>query len=228
MSVKPRHGSDAVLVVGLGRFGSAVASTLIEMGKEVLAIDEDAELVQRWAAALTYVVQADSTDEEALRQLGVDQVGRAVVAIGNDIEASVLTVLALVDVGVKEVWAKAITAKHARILRGIGAHHVVLPEVQMGHRMAHMLVGTMDDFVEFEAGYGMARITAPAVMWGVTLGASQVRSKWHITVVGVKRPGEQFTYATLETVVHRDDEIIISGTVHHLERFAALPKQAVD
>ncbi|HYO84905.1 MAG TPA: TrkA family potassium uptake protein [Dermatophilaceae bacterium] len=224
MARTQRSVAKSVLIIGLGRFGSAVATTLMQMGKEVLAVDENADLVQRWSSELTHVVQADTTDEEALRQLGAAGYDRAVVAIGNDIEASVLTVLALVEAGVTEIWAKAITAKHAKILTSIGAHHVVLPEATMGQRMAHMLVGSMDDYFEFEAGYAMARLKAPAVMWGVPLGTSQVRTRYQITVVGVKRPGGVFTYAENTTVIQERDEVIVSGAVRHVERFAGLPQ----
>ena len=127
MSVRHKHPNapQSVLVVGLGRFGSAVARSLVAMGKEVMAIDENPDTVQRWADDLTHVVQADTTDDQALRQLNVREFDRAVVAIGSDIEASVLTVLALADMGIKEIWAKAITAKHGAILERIGAHHVI-------------------------------------------------------------------------------------------------------
>ncbi len=102
------NSHTSVAVIGLGRFGIAVAHSLVRMGHEELAIDEDGELVEKWSHSHTHVVQADSTDEEALRQLGVGQFDRAVVAIGTEVEASVLTVLALVEAGVSDVWAKAI------------------------------------------------------------------------------------------------------------------------
>jgi trk system potassium uptake protein len=215
--------SDSVLVVGLGRFGSAVAQSLIEMGKEVLAIDENADLVQRWSSELTHTVQADTTDEEALRQLGVADYERAVVAIGTDVEASVLTVLALSEAGVQEIWAKAITAKHGLILERIGARHVVYPEKAMGQRVAHMLAGSMDDYLEFEGGYAMARIQAPIILWGVPLKDSAARRRYRVTVVGIKSPGEPFTYADNETIVHEGDQLIISGPVKNLEEFSQLP-----
>ncbi len=215
--------SDSILVVGLGRFGTAVAQSLIEMGKEVLAIDEDADLVQRWSADLTHTVQADTTDEESLRQLGVAEYDRAVVAIGTDVEASVLTVLALSEAGVAEIWAKAITPKHGRILERIGAHHVVYPERAMGQRVAHMLAGSMDEYLEFEDGYAMARIQAPIILWGVPLKDSAARRRYRVTVVGIKSPGEPFTYAGNDTIVHQGDQLIISGPVKNLEEFSQLP-----
>lgn len=118
---------DAVVVIGLGRFGGAVAESLTELGHEVLGIDEDAAIVQSWADRLTHVVQADTTDGETLRRLGVQDFPRAVVAIGTDIEASVLTVLALTELGVPDIWAKALSGKHGRILERTGAHHVIYP-----------------------------------------------------------------------------------------------------
>lgn len=217
-----RGVAESVLVVGLGRFGSSVAQSLIEMDKEVMAIDENAELVQRYSSELTHVVQADTTDEEALRQLGVASFDRAVVAIGADIEASVLTVLALSEAGVQQIWAKAITSKHGKILERVGAHHVVYPERAMGKRIAHQIVGSLEDYLEFE-GYALARITAPTVLWGIPLGKSEIRSRHRITVVGIKRRGETFTYAERETIPHQGDELVISGTVRAIEKFSALP-----
>ncbi len=217
-----RRQAESVLVIGLGRFGSAVALSLVEMDKEVMAIDENPELVQRFAAELTHVVQADTTDEEALRQLGVATFDRAVVAIGTDIEASVLTVLALSEAGVEEIWAKAITTKHGKILSRVGAHHVVYPERAMGKAVAHQIVGSLEDYLEFE-GYALARIQAPAILWGIPLGKSDVRTRHRVTVVGIKQQGESYTYADLETIPHRGDELIISGTVKAVEKFGALP-----
>lgn len=225
MSAKKRSRgvAESVLVIGLGRFGWSVAHSLASMDKEVLAIDSDPILVQRYASELTHVVQADTTDEEALRQLGVASFDRAVVAIGSDIEASVLTVLALSEAGVQEIWAKAITAKHGQILERVGAHHVVYPERAMGLRVAHQIVGTMEDFMELEGNYGLARIMAPAVTWGIPLGKSDVRSRHRVTVVGIKQPGQGFTYADRETVPRRGDELVISGSVRALEKFSSLP-----
>lgn len=223
MLAKFKHsGSHSVIVVGLGRFGVAVAQSLVEMGQEVLAIDENPALVERWADELTYVVQADTTDDEALRQLGVGDFDRAVVAIGADIEASVLTVVALADAGVRDIWAKAITRKHGRILEQVGAHHVVYPEFSMGERVAHMLAGGMMDYIEFDDEFSIARTLAPSFTWNKTLAESTPRSKHGVTIVGVKRSGEDFTYARPETPVQRHDHLIVSGPTHKVERFCNL------
>jgi trk system potassium uptake protein TrkA len=215
-------GSGAVVVIGLGRFGTAVAVSLVNLGQEVLAIDEDPALVQRWADDLTHVVQADCTDEQALRQLGVGDFDRAVVAIGADIEASVLTVLSLTEAGVPDIWAKAITHKHGQILERVGAHHVVYPEHSMGERVAHMLTGSMIDYIQFDDDFSMARTDAPSMTWDKSLGDSSPRTHHGVTIVGVKRAGEDFTYARPETVVHRHDHLIVSGRTQDVERFCRL------
>ncbi len=209
----------SVLIIGLGRFGSAVAESLVRMGQEVLAIDENQALVDRWADELTHVAQADTTDDEALRQLGVADFDRAVVAIGTDIEASVLTVLALAEAGIPDIWAKAITRKHGAILERVGAHHVIYPEFSMGERVAHMLTGRMMDYIEFDDEFSIARTLAPPFTWDKTLAESAPRSKYCVTIVGVKRTGEDFTYARPETTVSRHDHLIVSGPTRKVEEF---------
>ncbi|MQA25052.1 MAG: TrkA family potassium uptake protein [Micromonosporaceae bacterium] len=213
---------NAVVVIGLGRFGGQVAVSLERLGHEVLAIDSDSALVQKWADRLTHVVEADTTDEEALRQIGVTDFPRAVVGIGTDIEASALTVINLVDLDVPEVWAKAITAKHGQMLRRIGAHHVVYPEAAMGERVAHLVTGKMIDFIEFDDGYAIVKTRAPEEAAGRTLAESALRSKYGVTVVGVKTPGRDFTYARPETVVEQGDLLIVSGATKDVERFAGV------
>lgn len=211
-----------VLVVGLGRFGSSVSRSLERLGHEVLAVDERPDIVQRYASDFTHVVAADTTDTEALRQIGAEQFDRAVVGIGTDIEASVLTVLSLVELGVEEVWAKAINSKHARILERVGATHVVRPESAMGERVAHMVTGAMIDYIEFDDGFSIARTRAPRVAFDQTLAEAALRSKYGITVVGVKRRGEDFTYARPETLINASDELIVSGPTRKVEAFCAL------
>ncbi len=214
--------SDGVVVIGLGRFGSAVAQSLIHLGHDVLAIDENAELVQNWATRLTHVVEADSTNADTLHRLGVQDFPHAVVGIGTDIEASVLTVLALSELGVPDIWAKAINPNHGRILERTGAHHVVYPEAAMGERVAHLVTGKMIDFIEFDDGFAIVKTPAPDEAVGKTLAESGLRSKYGVTIVGVKRRKMDFTYATPETMVERGDLLIVSGSTKLVERFAAL------
>jgi trk system potassium uptake protein TrkA len=215
--------SNNVVVVGLGRFGGAVAQSLTRLGHEVLAIEEDLSLVQSWSDRLTHVVQADSSNIEALRQLGVADFQHAVVGIGSDIEASVLTVLALTELGVPDIWAKAVTTNHGKILEKTGAHHVVYPEAAMGERVAHLVTGKMIDFIEFDDDFAIVKTRPPREAVGKTLAESQLRSRHGVTVVGVKRPREDFTYAKPDTLVVEGDLLIVSGPTQKVERFAALP-----
>jgi trk system potassium uptake protein len=213
---------DSVVVIGLGRFGGAVAESLMRLGHEVLGIDASADLVQKWADRLTHVVQADSTDGDALKQLGLKDVQHAVVGIGSDIEASVLTVLALEEIGVPDIWAKATGLRHGQILERIGAHHVVHPEAAMGERVAHLVTGKMMDFMEFEDGFAIAKTTAPEAALEMTLSESNLRQKHGITVVGIKRRHADFIYARADTYIEPGDILVISGPTRLVETFANL------
>ena len=211
-----------VLVVGLGRFGGAVALTLTQMGAEVLGVDSNPLLVQEYAADLTKVVEADCTDGGTLRQLGVADFDAAVVAIGSDIEASLLTVLALADLGLTNIWAKASNANHARILERIGASHVVFPEQRMGERVAHLLNERLLDFIAFGDEFAIARLAAPEPIVGLPLVTSACRKKYDVTVVGVKRAGEDFIHAVPDTIIFPNDELVVSGRIKDIERFSAI------
>ncbi|MEV5551193.1 TrkA family potassium uptake protein [Streptomyces sp. NPDC052309] len=215
-------GDQRVAVIGLGRFGTSLANELMRRGWDVLGLDTDARLVQKHSDALTHTAVADCTDPETLRQLGVHEFTSAVVAIGTDIEASMLVSSNLLEAGVPTIWAKAVSRQHGQILERLGVHHVVLPEHEMGERVAHLVTGRMLDFIEFDDDYALVKTVAPDIATGVPLGRSQVRSKYGVTVVGIKRPGEDFTYATAETVVERGDVIIVTGKTHAVEAFTDL------
>jgi trk system potassium uptake protein TrkA len=209
-----------VVVLGLGRFGASLSQELIRRGSEVLGIDSDPVIVQRYADELTHTAVADTTDVEALRQLDVPQFRRAVVAIGTDLEASILTTAVLVDFEIPHIWAKAVSRQHGRILERVGAHHVVLPEHEMGERVAHLVTGRMIDYIKFEDDFAMVKTLAPHDIVDRSLSQSGVRHAFGITVVGVKRRGEEFTYATQDTVVRAGDVLIVSGRIDEVEAFA--------
>jgi trk system potassium uptake protein TrkA len=209
-----------VVVLGLGRFGVSLALELVRRGVDVLGLDRDPRIVQRYADELTHVAAADTTDPEALRQLDVPDFERAVVGIGNDLESSILTTAVLVDFAIPNIWAKAVSREHGRILERVGAHHVVLPEQEMGERVAHLVTGRMMDYIEFEDDYAMVKTTAPREIVGKPLSDTGVRTRHRITVVGVKRPGEGFTYATESTVLQPEDLLIVSGKIDDVEAFA--------
>lgn len=223
MPTRRDRADDGVLICGLGRFGAATAHALARLGHEVLAVDRDPRLVQDWSGRLTHVVEADSTNAEALEQLGARDFGIAVVAIGTSIEASVLTCANLVDLGVPQIWAKALTTAHGRILERIGVHHVTYPEHDAGTRVAHLVTGKLIDYIEFDDGFAIVKMRPPQEVQGFTLAESRIRQKYGVTVVGVKAPGEDFTYAVPETRVSRSDLLIVSGRVQLVERFAARP-----
>ena len=222
MSADAQKDAPPVMVIGLGRFGTAVARSLTRMGHEVLGVDQAMEVVQSMSEELTHVVQADTTNPAALRKLGAGEMAHAVVGIGSDIEASVLTVVALADAGCRDIWAKAVNANHGRILERVGAAHVVYPEAEMGERVAHLVTGKMMDFIEFDDGFAIVKTRVPRFMAGKSLMTTDVRKAHGVTIVGVKRPREPFIQAVPDTVVYLSDLLIVSGPTDMVERFAAL------
>ncbi|MCI2957267.1 TrkA family potassium uptake protein [Agromyces atrinae] len=211
-----------VLVIGLGRFGAATAGQLDRLGREVLAVDESGALVQKWAERVTHAVQADAKSIDALRQIGAQDFSIAVCAVGSSVEASVLIVANLVDLKIPQIWAKAISQSHGKILERIGANHVIYPEAEAGERVAHLVSGRMIDFIEFDDDFALVKMYPPKPIRGKNLTESGVRTKYNVTVVGVKSPGKDFTYATEKTVVSNHDLIIVTGKEGDIERFASL------
>ncbi|WP_253376812.1 TrkA family potassium uptake protein [Okibacterium sp. HSC-33S16] len=211
-----------VLIIGLGRFGAACAGELDRLDREVLAIDEGADLVQKWSERITHTVQADARNIEALKQIGAQDFSIAVVAVGSSIEASVLITANLVDLKIPQIWAKAVSQSHGKILARVGANHVIYPEAEAGERVAHLVSGRMLDFIQFDDDFALVKMYPPKPIRGKNLTESGVRSRHNITVVGVKSPGKPFTYATADTVVSDHDLIIVSGTSADIEKFASL------
>ncbi|GGM33302.1 potassium channel family protein [Promicromonospora citrea] len=222
MAEKKPDRDAGVLVIGLGRFGSAIAATLDRLGQDVLAVEQDPNLVAQWSGRLP-LVEADASNPEALEQLGGRDFGVAVVGVGSSLEASVLITGNLVDMGTPQIWAKAISAEHGRILTRIGAHHVVFPEADAGKRVAHLVSGKLLDYIEVEDGFTIVKMRPPKEAQGFTLGQSNIRKRYGVTVIGVKSPGADFVYATPETRISANDLLICSGHAELLERFAARP-----
>ncbi|WP_406072946.1 potassium channel family protein [Micromonospora sp. NBC_01638] len=215
-----RTDSGSVVVIGLGRFGCHLAGSLTRMHHEVLAVDRNPEQVQRWSAQLDRVVQADATEEGALRQLDVASFGRAVVAIGASVEASVLTVLALVELGLPQVWARATSQKHAKILSSVGAHHVIFPEAETGDRVAHLIVSQLLNFIEFDDDFAIATVRVPESLVGRTLLDLRPQERYGIRVVGAKLPGERFRYASDDTALAQGGVLVVEGGIDQIQRFA--------
>jgi trk system potassium uptake protein TrkA len=208
------------VVIGMGRFGSALALELARRGTEVLAIDNRPKIVQGLSGRLTHVITADATDIDALRELGVDEFYRAVVAIGGDLEASILTTSLLAELEIDDIWAKAVTHQHKRILERIGANHIVLPEHDMGERVAHLVSGRMLDYIEVDEDFALIKTRPPREIVGIPLGETRLRSKFGVTVVSVKSIDEPFTYATADTVLQYGDVILVAGPIAKVERLA--------
>lgn len=218
-------GDGSVVVLGLGRFGRALGVQLVKDGREVLGVDNDEEVVQSLHGVLTQVVRADTTNEEALRQLAVPQFDHAVVGIGSHIEASILTSSNVLGFGVEQIWAKAISEPHGRILTRLGVHHVVYPEADMGRRVAHRLSGGIKDFVEIGSNFAMVTTSTPAELVGRPLGTTGLRQRHDVTVVAWCVDGGVWHHATGETVLGAGDSVVVAGAVRAVERFAALTRR---
>jgi trk system potassium uptake protein len=195
---------EPVAVIGLGRFGTALARELARGGTEVLAVDNRPDIVQRLSGHL-------------------GDFNRVVVAIGNDLEASILTTALLAELGIRDIWAKAISRQQATILERIGAHHVVFPEQDMGERIAHLVSGRLLDWVELDPQWVFAKTKPPKELVGVPLGESGLRKKHHVTVVSVKPENQtSYTHADYDTVLTYGSLIVIAGRPDDVERFVDL------
>ena len=217
-----KESGSGVLVIGLGRFGAALALTLEQLGHDVLAVERNPDLIRQFSGRVP-LVEADATSPEALVQVAAADFRAAVVGVGTSLEASMLITGNLVDLGVQQIWAKAITPEHARILNRIGAHHVVFPEADAGNRLAHLVSGKLLDYIEVEGDFTIVKMRPPRETQGFALVQSKIRTRYGVTVLGVKSPGVEFVYATPDTRISADDILIVAGHPELLERFAARP-----
>lgn len=214
--------ADSVVVIGLGRFGSALALELMRSGTEVLGIDADEEIVQNHNGLLTHVVRADSTKIDTLRQLSVPDFDRVVVAIGGDIQASILTASLLLKLRIPTIWAKAVNDAHGEILEQLGVHQIVYPEKDMGKRLAHLVRGAMEDYLEIGENFALVKTTPPKGILGKPMSDTAVRAKFGVTVSAFHRPGVGWSYTGLDTVLQEGDIILIAGRPDKVEAFSQL------
>ncbi|MEJ6950539.1 potassium channel family protein [Natronospora cellulosivora (SeqCode)] len=207
------------IVVGLGRFGSSVARTLAENDYNVLAIDSVEERVQNIANDVTHAVEADATDEDALRTLGVRNFDVAVVSIGDNIHANILATLILKELGVKYVVVKAQDALHGKVLSKVGADRVVYPERDMGVRIAHNLISSnVLDYIEFAPNYSVIEIIASESMIGKSLSELKLRSHFNVNVMAIKR-GKQLNMSPgADDKILEGDELIVMGQNDDLDK----------
>ncbi|MFC3799500.1 MULTISPECIES: potassium channel family protein [unclassified Cohnella] len=206
-------GKKQFAVIGLGRFGSSVAQYLAKMGYEVLAVDENQERVQEMANVVTHAVSADSTDEEALKALGIRNLDVVVVAIGQDIQASILTTLVLKDLGVPRIIVKAQNELHGKVLNKIGADKVVFPERDMGLRVAHHLISpNIIEHIELSPDYSIVELQVPSNMAGKTLRELDFRVKYGCNVMAIKHGGEKMDVTPrADKPLQRTDVLVIVG-----------------
>ena len=214
--------ANSIVVIGLGRFGTSLALELLKGGREVLGVDADERIVQNLSDRLTDVVQADTTDEAALRELGIQDFDSAVVAIGSDLESSILTASLLLQLGIPQVWAKATSTAHGRILEQLGVHHVIFPEMDMGKRVAHMVSGESLDYVELDKDFVMVKTEAPDLFHGKTLSELKFRSEHGITVVATKKANASYEPSFPETVIEKGDLMVVAGRTERVDEFCRM------
>ncbi len=203
------------LVIGLGRFGAAVAQELSALGQEVLALDIDAENVQHIADQVTQAIQGDAQDEAVLRSVGARNFDCCVVAVGADMEASILITVMLKEMGAKYIVAKAMTPIHARVLERVGADRVVLPEIDMGQRLAQRLARTnVVDYIGVSDEFSIVEIHPPRSWVGNSLGKLGVRAKHQINVLAIRHGegGQVDVNPQPDKVIGPDDLLIVIGT----------------
>jgi trk system potassium uptake protein TrkA len=207
-------------VIGLGRFGSSLSKELIKLGYEVLGIDKSEDAVDEMSDFITHAVVADSTDEEVLKSLGIRNFDCAVVAIGDDIQASILTAIVLKDLGVKTVVAKALSELHGKVLQKLDIDRIIYPERDMGIRVAHQLVSpNLLDYIELSKDYTIAEMSVPKCLDGFTIKDLDPRAKYGCSVVAINKENGVIIAPTATDIVHEKDVMVIIGTNEQIEKF---------
>lgn len=207
------------VVIGLGRFGTSIAETLYNLGNDVLVIDNDEERIQSVVNNVTHAIQADATDEMALREVGVRNFDIAIVSIGADLQASIMATILLKELGIKMVVTKANNAMHAKVLKKIGADKVVFPEKDMGIRVAHGLAySNILEYIELSPDHSLAEFLCPKEWYNKTLKDLDVRSNYGINVMAIKREDGVDVSPTADEVIKKTDVIVAIGSIEDLNK----------
>ena len=220
-------------VIGLGRFGYSVAETLLKKGCEVLAIDRDEEKIQAISEIATFAVQCDATDERALKDVSAQNVDVAVVSIGENVEASVLIVQTLKDMGVKSIVAKAVAPIQGKILKNLGVNEVIYPERDTAIRLAHRLISpNVLEYLELAPGYSIEEVSVPEPFSGLSLREAKIQDNHNLNIIGIKKQisrmvqgrmmkGETFNFTPLpDDVIEKGDVLVMIGKEEDLDRFS--------
>ena len=217
-----------VLIIGLGRFGISLATRLFSMGHDVMAVDEDEKKVQNISTRITHAVQADATDEAVLRELGASNFDVAIVTMGEAIQNSVLCAILLKKLGVRYVIARAENDLHGTILDKIGVNKVVLPEREMGIRVAHSLILTdVQDYIPVAPSYGVSKLATSPYLTGKSLSDIGLGrgGRWGLAVLLIQRGKEVIVTPDRAEVLREGDVLIVSGSDDKLEQFTAESKK---
>ncbi|WP_025028579.1 potassium channel family protein [Caldalkalibacillus mannanilyticus] len=207
-------------VIGLGRFGGSICKTLIELGHEVLAIDTSEHKVSQFANIVTQAVQLDSTDEIALREIGIRNFDHVIVAIGDNIQASILTTLILKEFELPFITVKAQNDYHEKVLSKIGATKVIHPERDMGVRIAHNLISeNVLDFIELSPDYSLVEIKASEKMVGKSLLQLNIRAKYGCNIMAIKTGEELNISPRAEDVIEPNDILVVIGANKDISKF---------
>lgn len=211
--------SKQFIVIGLGRFGSSIAKTLYSLGNDVLAIDASEDIVHEISENVTHAVQADATDENALKSLGIRNFDVAVIAIGSDIQSSIMITLLVKELGVKYVIAKAQNDLHAKVLTKIGADRIIFPERDMGIRVAHNLsYSNILDYIELSSDYSIAEIKAIPEWYNKSLRDTNMRAKYGINVMAIKRGKDINISPIAQDVINSDDILVVIGNTEDVDK----------
>ncbi|CAG9608629.1 potassium channel family protein [Pseudoneobacillus rhizosphaerae] len=207
-------------VIGLGRFGGSICRALSEQGMEVMAIDNNEERVNQFAMIVSHAVVGDTTDEAVLKSLGIRNFDHVIVAIGDDIQSSILTTLILKELGVKNITVKAQNDYHEKVLLKIGADHVVHPERDMGKRIAHNIISNnVLDYLELSEEHSIVEIVASSKLDGHSLIDLDIRAKYGINIVAIKRQDDILVSPQANEVIRKGDILIVIGADLDINRF---------
>jgi trk system potassium uptake protein len=208
-------------VIGLGRFGLSVARRLLEAGQEVLGIDVNEERVEDAELYVTHAVVADTTDEKALKSIGIRNFDYVIVAIGDDMQSSILTAMLLKEMGIKKVIAKALGKNHGQVLDKIGVDWIIYPERDMGERVANQLLSpNMLNYIELSKEYNIEEIMIPSKMAGKSLRELDIRAKYNVSAIAVVRAGDIVISPSPDQIIHNEDLLVMIGHKDDLARFS--------